>query len=292
MKITQIICIATFVLFTGCTNDTPELNDKAQCKQESSKATDWIQAWHTCSGYTALKKDGSLWQFGKVGGCDWGQIMPIDSKTGEAIYKEKHIYHLSSERIGSGFRGARIINGGYRLYAIKKDGTLWGWGEGLGVNPKKLDNSHDWSDFGIKYEGNGCCSYDIGLKKDGSLWRLPESTFSYGKYKTVLKLQKISQFSDWKKIILDCCRIYGMRKDGSLWKADPLDTVSSNNRKIIFKRYGKAKKESYVELDKYSVLKLKMSKVPFGTIYSPDFNKKIKAKKDGTLCILPEVKYD
>ena len=255
---------------------------KDNARQEMTYSTDWVKAWHTCSGYTSLKKDGTLWQFGKVGECGWGMITPFDPQTGKAIYKKKYIYTLEAKKIGSGFRGAKIINGGYRLYAIKKDGTLWGWGEGLGVKPKRLDASHNWSDFGIKYEGNGCCSYDVGLKKDGSLWRFPESAFSYGKYRTALKLQKISQFSDWKKIILDCCRIYGMRKDGSLWRVDTFD------RKIIFKRYNKAKKESYVELDKSPVLKSKMNKMSLGTIYSSDdLNKNIKAKKDGTLCLLP-----
>ncbi|BAF72971.1 DUF1566 domain-containing protein [Sulfurovum sp. NBC37-1] len=259
---------------------------KDNARQEMTYSADWVKAWHTCSGYTALKKDGTLWQFGKVGECGWGGITPFDPQTGKAIYKEKHIYTLKPKKIGSGFRGAKIINGGYRLYAIKKDGTLWGWGEGLGVKPIKLDASHNWSDFAVKYEGNGCCAYDVGLKKDGTLWRFPDSAFALGKYKTALKLKKISQFSDWKKIILDCCRIYGMRKDGSLWRAD-----TWNGPKIIFKRYSKAKKESYVELDKYPVLKSKMNKMSLGTIYSSNyFNKNLKANKDGTLCLLPIIK--
>jgi len=187
---------------------------KGDARQEVTHSKEWVKAWETCSGYTALKKDGSLWQFGKVGECGWGQIRPFDPQTGKAIYKEKKIYHLKAKKIGDGFKKARFINGGYRMYAIKRDGTLWGWGEGLGVKAKKLDNSHNWSDFAVKYEGNGCCGYDIGLKKDGTLWRFPESAFAFGKYRTALKLKKIGQFSDWKKIVLGCCNIYGLRKNG------------------------------------------------------------------------------
>ena len=45
-------------------------------KQDSSKATDWVASWRTCTGDGAIKRDGTLWQFGKVGGCDWGRYTP------------------------------------------------------------------------------------------------------------------------------------------------------------------------------------------------------------------------
>ena len=255
---------------------------KSNAKQELTSSTDWISAWNTCSGYTALKKDGSLWQFGKVGGCGWGQIIPFDPQTGKAIYKEKKIYTLKPKKIGKGFRGAKIINGGYRVYAIKKDGTLWGWGEGLGVKPKKLSSSHNWSDFAVKYEGNGCFGYDVGLKKDGTLWRFSETAFFHGKYKTALKLQKIGQLDDWKKIALGCSAIYGLRKDEILWKFDEIDG------KTDFERFTPKKKSYDGDEELYPLLKSSMSKVRSGTIYNPQYpQKKIKANKDGTLCLLP-----
>ena len=210
-----------------------------------------------------------------------GQITPFDPQTGKAIYKEKTIYTLKPKKIGSGFKGAKIINGGYRLYAVKRDGTLWGWGEGLGVNSKKLSSSRNWSDFGIRYEGNGCCGYDVGLKKDGTLWRFPESSFSLGKYKTALKLQKISQFFDWKKIVLGCCNIYGLRKNGTLWRFSDIDDKN-------FKRFTSQKKSYSGDAELYLLLRSNMAKVAAGTIHSPTFNNtKIKAKKDGTLYLLP-----
>jgi len=260
---------------------------KQLCKKELSHSRDWIKAWNTCSGYTALKKDGSLWQFGKVGGCGWGGITPFDPVTGKAVYKEKKIYYLKPKKIGKGFKGAKFTNGGYRMYAIKRDGTLWGWGEGLNVKPKQLSSSRNWLSFGIKYEGNGCCGYDVGLKKDGTLWRYPETAFSYGKYKTALKLQKIGQFSDWKKIVLGCCAIYGIRKNGTLWKFD--DTKKKNG----FQKFTPKKRSYDGDEELYPLLKSKMLKVRSGTIYSfQPLQKTIKANRDGTLCLLPELKYD
>ena len=70
---------------SGCNKSDPQLqgnknNQNSSCKQEVSKATDWVASWRTCSGDGAIKKDGTLWQFGKVGGCDWGQMYPMDVK--------------------------------------------------------------------------------------------------------------------------------------------------------------------------------------------------------------------
>ncbi len=45
-------------------------------------------------------------------------------------------------------------------------------------------------------------------------------------------------------------------------------------------------------MDLYPFLKSKMAKVPSGIIYSPNCDIETKANKDGTLCLLPEVKYD
>jgi len=271
-----------------CTRSTkPAVSKKTTCsnntKQELTYSVDWVKAWNTCSGYTALKKDGTLWQFGKVGECGWGQIRLFDPQTGKALYKEKKIYYLNPKKIGKGFSGAKFIDGGYRMYAIKKDGTLWGWGEGLNVKPKKLSSDHNWIDFGIRYEGNGCCSYDVGLKKDGTLWRFPESSFFLGKYITALKLQKISQFSDWKKIVLGCCNIYGLRKNGTLWSFSEID-----DKDTTFKRFTPKKKSYNGDMELYPVLKSNMEKIRSRTIYSPQSPQKtIKANSDGTLCLLP-----
>jgi len=277
-----------YVICTRVANNvTKKYSKKVKCmsnaKQESTHSKEWVKAWNTCSGYTALKKDGSLWQFGKVGGCGWGGITPFDPVTGKAVYKEKKIYYLKPTKIGNGFKGAKFTNGGYRMYAIKSDGTLWGWGEGLSVKPKKLSSSCNWLSFGIKYEGNGCCGYDVGLKKDGTLWRIPESTFAFGKYKTAFKIEKISRFHDWKKIVLGCCNIYGLRKNGTIWQFSQM-----KNEKVYFKKFTPKKKSHDGDMELYPVFKSKMSKVRLGTIYSSRPTQKIiKANRDGTLCLPP-----
>ena len=285
-----VLCTREVTYLPKYEKNAKKVSCKGEMRQELTHSSSWLKAWHTCSGYTALKRDGTLWQFGKVGGCDWGQIIPVDPETGEPIWKEKSIYHLKPKKIGVGFKGAKMINGSYRMYAIKKDGTLWGWGEGLGEKPRKLSSMKGWLDFGIKDPGNGCCGYDVGLKKDGTLWCFPESAFSLGKYKRPLKLKKIGQFSDWKKIVLGCCNIYGVRGDGSLWRSSFDD--EGQNAKMVFKRY-KAKKKTYGgDVELYPYLRLKMAKVPSGTIYDGTSSCRVEASRDGTLCLSPEKKYD
>jgi len=275
----------------GCINigiNLKEKNNNAPtCKQESTKATDWVVSWHNCSGDGAIKTDGTLWQLGKVAGCNWGQIHPVNLDTGEET-KDNYIYHLEAKKIGDGFSRAKIINGGYRVYAIKKDGTLWGWGEGFRKKPMLLSQSHEWVDFGIKWEGNGCCAHDVGLKKDGTLWRFHEF-FDYSKKSPLNGLKQVGNKKRWNKIILNCCTMYALKDDGSLWV----------NRSTSYH-------DKFVKLDKKvdcmtgdvsfcEKMNTIFKKMPSQTIYNYEDNKDNKINigtRAGTLCVMPEVVYD
>ncbi len=248
-------------------------------KQELTKATDWLSSWETCKGDAAIKTDGTLWQFGKVGGCNWGQITPFsyDIKTGKTTYaKEKCTYFLKPKKIGSGFQGAKIINGEYRVYAIKADGSLWGWGEQIGGKPKKLSSSKKWVDFSVVYEGNGCCGYDIGLQKDGTLWRFSELM-------KPLRFKRVGK-AHWSKVIIECCTVYGKRRDGTIW-------VKEDNKS--FKRY----KESKCEFEQKELcmnIKVKFGKMPRNSIlnYSKPHQKVKAAKRAGALWNHPKCHYE
>ena len=264
-------------------------NDKKSlCKQESSKAKDWVGSWRTCSGDGAIKKDGTLWQLGEVGGCNWGQMLPpSDPKTGKPTYTTIYTYHLKPKKIGNGFDGAKIINGGYQVYAIKKDGTLWGWGKGLNKKSMLLSSSHDWVDFGIRWEGNGCCGQEVGLKKDGSLWIIPE-LFDFAKKSPKDDVIKVKKQKDWDKVILDCCKRYAMKKDGSLWINRNID---SGNKFVKFDH----KVDCAAGGDSFcKKLKTRFNQMPSQSIYN--YNDSNPEKIDvgssvGTLCVKPEVKY-
>jgi hypothetical protein len=260
----------------------PHTPKKPPQKQESSKATDWVASWRTCTGDGAIKRDGSLWQFGDVGGSDWGQIYPIDSVTGEPTYTKKYIYHLKGRRIGSGFGGAKIINGSYRVYAIKRDGTLWGWGEGLRKKPIRLSHSHGWIDFRVSFEGNGCCAHDVGMQQNGSLWRFPEN-MNYTHKSPTPYLKMIGKQKGWDRVILNCCSIYATRNDGTLWQNDSLN-AKEKFKKISYKTFCK----SHPRLCK------KLKKMPHRSLYSSWDNDILRVNTSGRAGMLwldPEMIY-
>ncbi|MBA1419601.1 MAG: hypothetical protein FAF03_01740 [Epsilonproteobacteria bacterium] len=270
--------------FMGCTQNKPQPNAQPECRQESTHATDWIASWRNCAGDGAVKKDGTLWQFGKVEGCDGGQIIPIDSQTGNPIYRPKKYYHLQPTKIGEGFDGATVINSSYRVYAIKKDGTLWGWGERLYEMLKLLSASHDWAYFRAKWEGNGCCAYDVGLKQDGSLWRFPEFfDFKHKDPKPFLK--RMGGQSVWDKVYLGCCRLYAMKKDGSIWVNDNSSALVPYTSKAC----------SVADREFCTNIKEGFAKILSGTIGAEESVEVVKidySKKGGTLCIMPEIRYE
>ncbi|BAF72966.1 hypothetical protein [Sulfurovum sp. NBC37-1] len=295
--IKAVILFGIFLLFAGCSHNEvidPDnsQNQEHKCKQELSKAKDWMASWKTCAGDGAIKKDGTLWQLGEVGGCNWGQMLPpLDPDTGKPTYTTKYIYHLEPKKIGDGFAGAKIINGGYRVYAIKKDGTLWGWGEGLRKKPLLLSYSHDWVDFGVKWAGNGCCDHDIGLKKDGSLWILPED-LNYAHKSPLPDLKRVGKQKGWDRVILNCCSMYAMKKDGSLW-------VNRDRLKgLKFVKFDPKVDCNTGEASFCKNLRSAFSKMPSQSIYNYYSNyDEMKSQKvkvggsAGTLCIIPETVY-
>jgi len=280
----KIYLMALFsIIILGC-QSTKNIDNiytsDSRAKQEFSRSHDWVSAWNSCKGLVALKNDGSLWQFGRTGGCDWGQI----EITLPHLTKE-YLYRLKAKKIGEGFNNAKIINGGYRMYAIKKDGTLWGWGEGFNTRPTKLSSSRDWVNFGIEWEGNGCCAYDIGLKEDGTLWGFSDFS-NFSKKKQIPELKQISQQRNWDKITFGCCMIFGQKKDGSLWES--YHNEKSNN--ISFKKV--TKKSMLDGVISYSTLLSKIKDISSGDIRSSHVTGvDIKVRKDGTLWLLPEVAH-
>lgn len=67
------------------------------------------------SYYVALNRDGSVWAWGEnFGGSDWGAHSALDSNTPVKL---------------SGFADiVSIVVGGQHLLAVKKDGSVWAWG--------------------------------------------------------------------------------------------------------------------------------------------------------------------
>jgi len=247
-------------------------NFKKVAKEESTHSHDWVSAWDTCKGYTALKKDGSLWQFGKIGGCNLGEIYITEPNH---IDREVYRYYLDSKKIADGFKDAKIVNGGERLYAIKKDGSLWGWGEYIQPKPIQIGKSNDWLDVNINIVVHDGLDYDLGLKKDGSLWKIDH----IDKYKA----EPLTKEHIWDKVLVDCCTVFGQKKDGSLWIHDG----ESNFKKIV------PKDELFGSINNYSKLVKVMKSLSSNSVNSVDsYTIDIQVREDGSLWFFPKVEIE
>ncbi len=213
---------------------------KHVAKQESTHSRDWMSLWQMDGGYIAAKKNRSLWVFGgiKKEYFAFGQI--IDKKP---IYT----YHLSPEKIRGKWKDLSVMWN--RVYAIKSDGTLWGWGRDvIGSKyiskPIQIGSSKKWKTIETRgsSEGGECGDYTLAFQKDGSLWGWGDRRrefFEFIKNYSINKPNKIS--GNWDKITMGCYDIYATKKNGTLWKwgvdeKAPIAIVDKKEKKRLLKK--------------------------------------------------------
>ena len=120
---------------------------------------------------------------------------------------------------------AYIAAGANHTIAIKKDRTLWAWGnngygqlgDGTTTNkymPTRIGTDADWKAIAAG------SNFTLALKMDGTLWawgynyygQLGDNTTTQRNVPTL-----IGTSADWSKIVAGDSHVLAMRKDGSLW---------------------------------------------------------------------------
>lgn len=156
----------------------------------------------------ALKIDGTLWVWGKIGnGTNGGSAIQV--------------------KVPSNKPWQSINAGQFHLLGIKTDGSLWAWGsneyyqlgDGTDFNsqgdPTRIGIGNDWS------EVSGGTAHTIATKTDGTLWGWGQN--AYGQvgvpsppyaFKSPVK---IGEDSDWKSVTAGNEHNFGIRIDNSLW---------------------------------------------------------------------------
>ncbi len=126
-------------------------------------ATDWRMMVHGAEHNLALKNDGTLWA--------WGNNL-----TGQLGDGTSGGVHTGlPKQIGTDNDWLMIAAGGAASFAIKTDGSLWGWGSnaygqlGNGTTidktiPTQIGTAKDWKSV---VAGS---YYTLALKNDGTLW--------------------------------------------------------------------------------------------------------------------------
>ncbi len=125
--------------------------------------TNWVFVDAGGSHSLAIMKDGTLW--------GWGT-----NQHGEIGDGTSNNYRLSPVQIGSDTNWVYACSGGVNSFAIKKDGTLWGWGDNLygqvgdSTHIQRNDpiqigkNSTNWKKVSSGY------SHALALQNNGTLW--------------------------------------------------------------------------------------------------------------------------
>jgi alpha-tubulin suppressor-like RCC1 family protein len=170
-----------------------------------------------------IKTDGTLWCWGDNAAGQLG----LGNTTG----------YSSPKQVGSLTNWSSVISVGVgssksKTYAIKTDGTLWGWGtityaaSTSTSSPVQLGNS-TWKAITTSevLSPGGL----IGIKTDGSLWALATSSNAgssllTGKNKTVYQFSRIGTSYNWKTVSSTSERnfdnrafVVATKTDGTLW---------------------------------------------------------------------------
>ena len=157
----------------------------------------WKQVELVNAGMLLLKEEGTIWGLGFN-----SQNYSIGYHSPETIYNYPVLAQTGSD-------WDYISSGINHTLAIKKDGSLWGWGRnisgelgtstiGIWNDPERIGgNSSTW-----KYvaAGNEC---SIGIQTDGTLWVWGSNNagqFGLGNYTTYYSPFKVGSDTNWKSV--------------------------------------------------------------------------------------------
>ncbi|MGB3227863.1 MAG: T9SS type A sorting domain-containing protein, partial [Saprospiraceae bacterium] len=185
--------------------------------------TDWINIAAGDQFSFAIKKDGSLWSWGNN---NQGQLG--NGTIGN--YKSK------PNQIGTENNWIKVDGGAPIAYAIKKDGTLWGWGEGKSL-PIQIGNENDWKDISI---GD---THIMAIRNNGTLWGWGLNSYGQvgnGTYIAVENPTLINNNNEWVSIGTGNFISLAIDGNGTMWGCGKFNfgfNLSGNVPKALFVNY-------------------------------------------------------
>lgn len=162
-----------------------------------------------------LAPDGSLWAWG--GSEEHGSKLKNVFSTPESTLKPK--------RVGKDSDWARIAVCWHATVALKRDGTMWGWGSNnekvLGptgavqvATPLRMHPDADWVDV------QAGVSFFLALKSDGSVWAWGNNAHGQLGHVTNSSVPlngPVNAARDWTAISAGSWNSFALKRDGTLW---------------------------------------------------------------------------
>jgi alpha-tubulin suppressor-like RCC1 family protein len=178
------------------------------------KETNWISISAGWTHNLAVKADGTLWT--------WGQDLSI--WYGPEPVDRKKVIAYTPIRAAPGYDWKQAVAGGVHNVALKKDGTLWAWGNnwagslGTGLTnnsgvPLQVGSATNW----IKVWAGSLET--VAMQSDGSLWYWggnldPAYDTHVG---MILVPTRISPDTNWVDVGFGSWTVFAIKSDGTLW---------------------------------------------------------------------------
>ena len=181
---------------------------------------DWVSVSSSFTHNLALKSDGTIWA--------WGQNLSGQLGIGSSR-------DLNGRRIRSKTERAnptpavpdndwkQVAAGGSHSVALKKNGTLWSWGEnwagqlGLGITNRQIaevtqiGTNTNWT----KVWASGLQT--VGLQSDGSLWFCGSLTGNADGTNRFRVPTRVSSDTNWSEVGFGYFINFAIKTDGTLW---------------------------------------------------------------------------
>lgn len=175
--------------------------------------TNWLDVSTSFSHAICLKADGSVWS--------WGEN--IHGQLGLGPGGAAVTQRILPTRVLAGNDWKEVAAGGAHSLALKRDGTLWAWGNnwagqlGIGaanpeiLEPTKVGTGSNW----VRVWAAGVQS--VGQQADGSLWFWGTLTGSATDTNRMYVPTRISTHANWSEVGFGYFVIFAIKTDGTLW---------------------------------------------------------------------------
>lgn len=186
------------------------------CRIDPDK--DWIGIASSFSHALALKSDGTLWA--------WGENLHGQLGKGPAYSAGKSRRYAKQafpEPSAPGTDWKQVAAGGTHSVALKRDGTLWAWGNnwagqlGIGSTNKEV---HEITQIGAGTNWTKIWAaglQNVAQQSDGSLWFWGSLTGKAEDTNRFFIPTRVSADTDWVNVSFGYFVVFAIKADGTLW---------------------------------------------------------------------------